>query len=174
MNATTFGPMGDEQLDVFVGFRLIVFCSAGSRLTCLTVHWIGWFSPSCLLYVWLLLALGMFVLCFFSMGACSRFRLGRFLSYGKGSWVINFLSGCLRMVLRSCPPLLAFRQRSLLDGSAVWLRFFLCWQLGWAGFWFKLSLWFSCYIPAFIGSRELLPLFWFSACISLAFRFCFL
>ena len=37
------------------------------------------------------------------------------------------------MVLRSCPPLLAFRQRSLLDGSAVWLRFSLCW-LGWAGF----------------------------------------
>jgi len=86
------------------------------------------------------------------------------------------------MVLRSCPPLLAFRRRSLLDGSAVWLRFFLCWlgwqlgwQLGWAGFWFKLRLWFSCYIPAFIGSRELLPpLFWFSACISLAFRSCFL
>jgi hypothetical protein len=71
--------MGDEQLDVFVGFRLIVFCSAGSRLTCLAVHWIGWFSPSCLLYVWLLLALGMFVLCFFSMGACSRFRLGYWL-----------------------------------------------------------------------------------------------
>ena len=41
------------------------------------------------------------------------------------------------MVLRSCPPLLAFRQRSLLDGRAVWLRFSLCWlgwQLGWAGF----------------------------------------
>jgi len=48
-------------------------------LTCLAVHWIGWFSPSCLLYVWLLLALGMFVLCFFSMGACSRFCLGYWL-----------------------------------------------------------------------------------------------
>jgi hypothetical protein len=71
--------MGEEQLDVFVGFRLLVFGSAGSRLTCLAVHWIGWFSPSCLLYVWLLLALGMFVLCFFSMGACSRFRLGYWL-----------------------------------------------------------------------------------------------
>jgi hypothetical protein len=71
--------MGEEQLDVFVGFRLLVFGFAGSRLTCLAVHWIGWFSPSCLLYVWLLMALGMFVLCFFSMGACSRFCLGYWL-----------------------------------------------------------------------------------------------
>jgi len=78
MLLTWFG-MGEEQLDVFVGFRLLVFGSAGSRLTCLAVHWIGWFSPSCLLYVWLLLALGMFVLCFFSMGACSRFCLGYWL-----------------------------------------------------------------------------------------------
>jgi len=78
MLLTWFG-MGEEQLDVFVGFRLLVFGSAGSRLTCLAVHWIGWFSPSCLLYVLLLLALGMFVLCFFSMGACSRFCLGYWL-----------------------------------------------------------------------------------------------
>jgi len=64
---------------VLLVFGCLFFGSAGSRLTCLAVHWIGLFSPSCLLYMRLLLALGMFVLCFFSMGACSRFCLGFWL-----------------------------------------------------------------------------------------------
>ena len=72
MLLTWFG-MGEEQLDVFVGFWLLVFGSAGSRLTCLAVHWIGWFSPSCLLYVWLLMALGMFVLMFLFNGSMFPF-----------------------------------------------------------------------------------------------------
>ena len=92
--------------------------------------------------------------------ALLQFACRRLLNYGKGSWVIKLLSGCLRMVLRSCPHLLALRQLSLLYGSAVWLSFSSCWlgwQLGWAGFWFRLSLWFSCFFPAFVSFRELLP-----------------
>ena len=72
MLLTWFG-MGEELLDVFVGFQLLVFVSAGSRLTCLVVHWFGWLSPSCLFYVWLLLALGIFCFMFLFHGSMFPF-----------------------------------------------------------------------------------------------------